>query len=181
MASTSAAVTAKTAATRASKRLRPLRLIRSSFQLVWSWSKLLAAHSSGVPRLTIGGMTASSCATPARNPCRCQAVASPPATPSLQRRLRLRRLRSHTTKVNTITSVIKAKLMAPAGSPLDCQVSRMPAERLGMPSSCTAPSSLTTSMPMRATPAPIAGSAMGKATRRKADQGPTPRLRHASS
>ena len=58
---------------------------------------------------------------------------------------------------------------------------RIPEERVGTPSSCTAPSSFTTSMPVSATPAPIEGRAMGRATRQKLPQGPTPRLRQASS
>ena len=135
IANSRAVTTARTAAASASNRLRRLSCQRSASRLPASCSRFVAAQISGVPRLSKGGIRVSSWATSARGPCNVQAVASPPATPSLQRRLRRRSRRSHTTRVSTITRVIRARVMAPVGSLSACQASRMPADRLGMPRS----------------------------------------------
>ena len=168
-------------AARARPRLRTVSRTSSGSNPLVSCSALIPAQVSGTPRLINGGKAPRHWAMTARPPCSVQAGDSPPATPSDQRRLRRRSQRSPTRSISTMQSVIRASPTAPVAFPSICQACRMPAERLGMPNSCTAPSSLATSIPISAMPAPIAGRAMGRAIRLKLLQGPTPRDRQASS
>ncbi len=180
-ASTSPAARVSRAAARARVKLRRPRAARSAASAAWSWSWLSSIQARGSPRLRAGGTRVTSWARRARQPARVQGIPASLSPPASQRRLRRRSCRSQATSRLTNARVIKARPTAPRGSPSLCQRCRIVPERVGTPSNSTAPSSFTTSMPERATPAPMAGAAIGRATRRKLPQGPTPRLRQASS
>ena len=120
-------------------------------------------------------------AAAARQPASGQTWQLALPVPRFQRRLRRRRARSAASSSTTIARAASANRAAPRGSPSTCQRFKIPADRLGTPSKRTAPNSFTTSMALRATPAPIEGAASGNATRQKLCQGPTPKLRQASS
>ena len=180
-ASTRPATRVSRAAARARAKLRSPSAARSAPSTAWSWSWLSSIHPRGRPRLRAGGTRVTSWARRARQPARVQGIPASLSLPANQRRLRRRSWRSQATSRLTNARVIRASPTAPWGSPSLCQRCRIVPDRVGTPSSSTAPSSFTTSMPARATPAPMAGAAIGRATRRKLPHGPTPRLRQASS
>ena len=167
-------------APRARARLRSPRATRSPIGWAGSWSQLLPIQIRGMARLARGGARVTSWASQQRQPSRGQSSGLAPSWPAAQRRLRLRPWRSLQSNNATSARVTRARPTAPGRSPSPCQRSKIAADRVGTPSSCTAPNSLITSIAPRATPAVTAGKARGRATRRKLPQGPTARERHTS-
>ena len=138
-------------------------------------------HRPGISRQASGGSRVTPMAAAARQPVSGHTWQLTLPVPRFQRRLRRLKARSAASSRITMARAVSANRAAPLGSPSICQRFKIPADRLGTPSNLTAPNSFTTSMALRATPAPIEGAASGKATRQKLCQGPTPKLRQASS
>ncbi len=71
-------------------------------------------------------------------------------------------------------SSIEASCEAAAGSPMPNHVRKMTVVKVSTPKYCTAPKSASVSIRTSATPAAMAGQAMGSAMRRKDSKGDAP-------